>query len=29
MVTKEMISNNKFSEVTALAKEAVHLVKNL
>jgi 2-dehydro-3-deoxyphosphogluconate aldolase / (4S)-4-hydroxy-2-oxoglutarate aldolase len=29
MVTKEMISNNKFSEVTALAKEAVHLVNNL
>jgi 2-dehydro-3-deoxyphosphogluconate aldolase/(4S)-4-hydroxy-2-oxoglutarate aldolase len=29
MVTKEMISNNKFSEVTSLAKEAVHLVKSL
>jgi 2-dehydro-3-deoxyphosphogluconate aldolase/(4S)-4-hydroxy-2-oxoglutarate aldolase len=29
MVTKEMISNNKFNEVTTLAKEAVNLVKGL
>jgi 2-dehydro-3-deoxyphosphogluconate aldolase/(4S)-4-hydroxy-2-oxoglutarate aldolase len=29
MVTKEMIANNKFSEVTALAKEAVQLVHSL
>jgi 2-dehydro-3-deoxyphosphogluconate aldolase / (4S)-4-hydroxy-2-oxoglutarate aldolase len=29
MVTKEMISNRKFNEVTTLAKEAVNLVKRL
>jgi 2-dehydro-3-deoxyphosphogluconate aldolase/(4S)-4-hydroxy-2-oxoglutarate aldolase len=29
MVTKEMISNRKFNEVTALAKEAVNIVKGL
>ena len=29
MVTKEMISNGKFNDVTALAKEAVNLVKGL
>jgi 2-dehydro-3-deoxyphosphogluconate aldolase/(4S)-4-hydroxy-2-oxoglutarate aldolase len=29
MVTKEMISNGKFNEVTALAKEAVSIVKSL
>jgi 2-dehydro-3-deoxyphosphogluconate aldolase/(4S)-4-hydroxy-2-oxoglutarate aldolase len=29
MVTKDMISNGNFSEVTTLAREAVNLVKNL
>jgi 2-dehydro-3-deoxyphosphogluconate aldolase/(4S)-4-hydroxy-2-oxoglutarate aldolase len=29
MVTKEMIANGKFNEVTTLAKEAVNLVKGL
>jgi hypothetical protein len=29
MVTKEMISNGKFNDVTTRAKEAVNLVKDL